>query len=103
MDHRWYERTNMRLTVAIHDASIGLIIGRTRDISREGMFVELPNVVLDDDLVTLSLTSPQKGASPVTDVLAQVVYRTDKGVGLWLTNYRFKAGFLAPVSQSLSS
>lgn len=96
MDHRWYERWNIRFSVAIHDASIGLIIGNTRDISQNGMFIELPDIYIDEDEeLELSFAIPFSGKTKPERIRAEVVHRAVNGIGLRLKEYEFQTDRLS--------
>lgn len=46
MEHRWSERKPIEMEVALYYAPVGTIVGKTRDVSLEGMFVRAPGVEL---------------------------------------------------------
>ena len=44
MDKRNHERTAKRIKVVCHSKGAGILCGKTRDVSVDGMFVEVPMV-----------------------------------------------------------
>lgn len=89
MDHRWTSRIKCCMNVVIHYSPIGLISGKTRNISLQGMFVEIPNIYLgSDELIEVTFSPPFSKTSRATCIKAKVVHSSDDGVGLKLQNYQ---------------
>ena len=89
MDNRWTSRIKHCMNVVIHYSPIGLVSGRTRNISLQGMFVELPNIYLgSDEDIEISFSLPYGNNTRSTCVKARVIHSTDKGVGLKLHNFQ---------------
>ena len=90
MDKRWYERTRISISVAIHYAPLGLVMGKTLDIGSKGMFVETKYIILPtDEKIRVSFSSPllQRGKS--TTVEAMVVHSSERGAGLFFEDFQF--------------
>jgi hypothetical protein len=85
MEHRWSERKPIEMEVALYFAPVGTIIGKTRDVSLEGMFVHTSGTTfpqhaeLEVSFVTGSGSDRQEHHLP-----AYVVHSTGEGVGLML-------------------
>ena len=86
MEHRWSERKPIEMQVALYYAPIGTIVGKTEDISLEGMFVRtatadpLPlHAEVEVSFVTSNGDSRQEHRMP-----AYVVHHKDEGMGLML-------------------
>ena len=89
MDHRWTSRIKLCMNVVIHYSPLGLIRGKTRDISLQGMFVELPNIYLSsDEDIEITFSPPFGKTIRPACVKARVVHSTDNGIGLKLQNYQ---------------
>lgn len=89
MDHRWTGRFMFCMNVVINYSPLGLISGKTRNISLQGMFVEIPNIYLgseEDIEVTFSLPFSKTPQSAC--VKARVVHSSDNGIGIKLHNYQ---------------
>lgn len=88
-NQRWNERVPYRLRVVLHYPALGLIMGRTRNISEQGMFVETPcEVDAYDERINVTFTIPTLTASTTTQVSARVVHRADGGLGLFFDNIK---------------
>lgn len=86
MEHRWSERKPIEMEVALYYAPVGTIIGKTLDVSLEGMFVRTPeadplplHAELEVSFVTSNGDSHREHRMP-----AYVVHGKDGGVGLML-------------------
>ena len=86
MEHRWSERKPIEMEVALYYAPVGMITGKTRDVSLEGMYVhtdgfELPlHAELEVSFVTRNGGNEHEHHMP-----AYVVHGNgDGGVGLML-------------------
>lgn len=85
MEHRWSERKPIEMEVALYYAPVGTIVGKTRDVSLEGMFVHTPGLELplhaelEVSFVTRSGPDEHEHHLP-----AYVVHGDDEGVGLML-------------------
>ena len=88
MEHRLSFRTPLTMNVAIYYNGLGLLQGRSLDISRHGMFVHtgaltLPLYAIVD--VAFPLDHGKRGSSPQR-APAMVVRCAEKGVGLMFAN-----------------
>lgn len=92
MDHRWSERSPLQISVVMDYAPLGLIAGRTRDISSEGMFVETGRILLyRNDSVAISFANPHGEDRCVMTVEACVRHVTENGVGLMFRGFKLEA------------
>ncbi len=87
MEQRWSNRTIVSISVAIHDASLGLVIARTRDVSSHGMFVVTPHIALPpDEVIQVSFVSPLLQNGINTTAEAKVIRTSQEGAGLCFQN-----------------
>lgn len=90
MEHRWSKRVPVRLSVAMVYGPLGLVMGKTRDISAEGMFVETHHVSLfDDEMIEISFTYGGRIPRTIVRTYAYVVHASEAGVGLKLRDFCF--------------
>ena len=84
MEHRLSLRTPLSMNVAIYYNGLGLLRGRSLDISRHGMFVETGTMVLPLHAfvdVAFPLESGKRSNTP-QKTPAMVVRLTNEGAGL---------------------
>lgn len=84
MEHRLSFRTPLTMNVAIYYKGLGLLQGRSLDVSRHGMFVTMGPMVLPLHAV-VDVAFPietGKHSKPPQRTPAMVVRLADKGVGL---------------------
>jgi len=85
IEHRWSERKPIEIEVALHCSPIGTIVGKTRDISLEGMFVATNGVELPvNSELEVSFTIPGEPEEKEHRLPAYVVHGNGEGVGLML-------------------
>ncbi len=90
VDHRWSERQPLRIDVVMQYDALGLISGKTRDISHDGMFVETGIIRLfPNDSLILTFANPLKEDGSLVTVAATVRHAAKDGVGLQLDGFRF--------------
>jgi len=90
MDHRWSKRVPIRLSVVMAYGPLGLVMGKTRDISAAGMFVETHNVSLfNDEIIEISFSYDGPTARTIVRAFAKVVHATQAGAGLMLRDFCF--------------
>lgn len=83
MEQRWTERIPVAVEVLVNYPSLGLVRGRSKDISLEGMFVETgPIALAAESSLLISLMLPEGQNNQQCDIPAQVVYSTQGGAGL---------------------
>ncbi|HKK13083.1 MAG TPA: PilZ domain-containing protein [Gammaproteobacteria bacterium] len=85
IEHRWSERKPINMEVEIFYTPMGMVPGRTRDVSLEGMFVETGGVHLPRH-ARLEVTFRTAGHQGPCEhrVPAYVVHGNERGVGLML-------------------
>lgn len=86
MEHRWSERKPIEMEVALYYAPVGTIVGKTRDVSLEGMFVQTSGIdlPLHAELEVSFTTRNGNGAGKEHHMPAYVVHGGKNGVGLML-------------------
>ena len=89
MEHRLSKRKPIAVDVSIYYPPLGLISGRTRDLSLAGMFVETPGVKLPRS-VTLDIAfMAHNGSKPQLQRVRALVARvTADGVGLMFDSFK---------------
>lgn len=88
MEQRWSNRRIVSISVAIHEASLGLVIARTRDVSSHGMFVVTPHIIAlpPDEIIQVSFVSPLLQHGINTTAEAKVMRTSTEGAGLCFQN-----------------
>ena len=91
MEHRWSERKPIELDVALFYAPLGMITGKTRDVSLEGMYVQTEGVQLPlhAELEISFVTETSNGARREHHLPACVVHGDGVGVGLMLRHMSY--------------
>jgi hypothetical protein len=85
VEHRWSNRKEVTLDIHLYYPPVGMVIGKTRNISLEGMFVELKGITIPP-LVRLevSFSTAANGRQIEHRLPAQVIHSSEGGVGLML-------------------
>ncbi|MDH5301044.1 MAG: PilZ domain-containing protein [Gammaproteobacteria bacterium] len=92
MDNRWSERAAIKFGVALQYGPLGLIMGKTRDISADGMFVQTGRVlVYRNDIVSVSFAYPLGENRRIINARATVRHTKEDGIGLLFENFKFDA------------
>lgn len=90
-EHRWSARRDIRIDVSIHYPPIGVVHGQTRNISLEGMFVELDSAEIPQQArLEVSFRSSSTGQTTEHRVPAHVVHQGEGGIGLMLEHTGFQ-------------
>lgn len=85
IEQRWSERKPIEMDVALYYPPVGTIMGRTRDISLEGMFVRTHGAELPVETeLQVSFVTEGQARSHEHRMPAYVVHGNDDGVGLML-------------------
>lgn len=85
MEHRWSERKPIEMEVALYYAPVGTIVGKTRDVSLEGMFVHTPGMELPLHAeLEVSFVTSAGDQRHEHHLPAYVVHGNGEGVGLML-------------------
>ncbi|MGD8842824.1 MAG: PilZ domain-containing protein [Gammaproteobacteria bacterium] len=91
LEHRWSPRKNINIDVDLHYPPIGLISGRTRNISLEGMFVELDGVTIPPQArLEISFTAHSHGTAFKYRLPAYVVHGSNRGIGVMLQHSGYR-------------
>ena len=83
MEQRWTERIPMAVDVMVNYPSLGLVRGKSKDISLDGMFVETGAIALAaDNPLSVTFVLPQDKSNQQYELRAQVVYSCSRGAAL---------------------
>ena len=87
MEKRWSLRKSIQLDVVLHHDTVGAIKCKTRDISLEGMFIEIDNQALPiEDPVYLDFIL-QNDDNKLHHIRAKVVRTTGNGMGVMFREF----------------
>lgn len=85
MEHRLYPRNNEHFDVTLSNPRYGSIGGRVRDISQEGIAIQLDKVPFPaGTLVEVALPDAQRQRIRKRELKGYVVHARQGEVGLWL-------------------
>lgn len=85
IEHRWSSRQQINLDVNLYYPPIGTISGRTRNISLEGMFVDLKGVRIPAQArLEVAFTAERHGKCIEHRLQACVAHEGEDGIGLML-------------------
>ncbi len=83
MEHRWNIRHSAKLKVLLHHEDISEVHCKTRNIGRDGMFVETEHMTYQPHtMVRVEFESNKGGATQRHNVPALVVHSSAEGLGL---------------------
>jgi hypothetical protein len=84
MEHRWSERRAANTVVLMNTRPHGLLRGHIQNVSRDGVFVRLPDASALDQVfhVELVFVRSAAGVTRILRVPARVVHVGDDGAGL---------------------
>jgi hypothetical protein len=91
LEHRWSTRKNIRLDVSLHYPPVGVIRGRTRNISLEGMFVDLDGAAVPSQArVEIRFRAHPHGTDFEYRLPAYVVHSGNRGIGVMLQHSGYR-------------
>ena len=91
VEHRWSTRKPLSIEVNLYYPPLGMINGKTRDISLEGMFVELQGVhIPPQSRLEVAFTAATNGKQTEHRLPAYVVHQRDGGIGLMLQHVGYR-------------
>jgi len=91
VEHRWSSRKEINLDVSLYYPPIGMINGKTRNISLEGMFVSLKGVrIPPQSRLEISFTAEARGRTIEHRLPAYVVHEGEEGIGLMLQHVGYR-------------
>lgn len=91
IEHRWSSRRKIDLEVNLHYPPVGTINGKTRNISLEGMYVDLKGVHIPPQArLEISFTAEICGRPVEHRLPAYVVHSREDGVGLMLQHVGYR-------------
>ncbi len=91
-EHRWSSRRELDIEVDLHYPPVGVINGKTRNISLEGMFVDLNGAQIPENArLEISFTSTtETGKSKEHRLPAYVVHERNGGIGVMLQHVGYQ-------------
>lgn len=90
-EHRWSTRREIRMDVNIHYPPVGVINGTTRNISLEGMYIDLKGVRIPPQArLEISFVANTHGEPVEHRLPAYVVHTRGGGVGLMLQHVGYR-------------
>jgi hypothetical protein len=91
IEHRWSSRKNININVSLYYPPVGMINGTTRNISLEGMFVDLQGVTIPPlARLEICFSAESRGQNVEHRLPAYVVHGDDAGVGLMLQHVGYR-------------
>jgi hypothetical protein len=91
VEHRWSSRKALNLDVSLHYPPVGTISARTRNISLEGMFVELEGVSIPEkSSIEVTFKGGARQSHTEHRLPAYVVHQREDGVGLMLQHVGYR-------------
>ncbi len=91
IEHRWSSRKQINLDVNLYYPPIGTVNGRTRNISLEGMFVDLKGVHIPAQArLEVAFTAELHGKRTEHRLPAYVVHQGEDGIGLMLQHVGYR-------------
>lgn len=85
IEHRWSIRKDININVSLYYPPVGVINGRTRNVSLEGMFVELSGIQIPKRArLEVLFHSCDAGHTTEHRLPACVVHEHNGGIGLML-------------------
>jgi len=91
IEHRWSSRKNINIDVSLYYPPLGMISGKTRNISLEGMFVDLEGVNIPPQArLEICFTAKIHGSAAEHRLPAYVVHGSDQGIGLMLQHVGYR-------------
>lgn len=91
IEHRWSSRKNINIDVSLYYPPLGMISGKTRNISLEGMFVDLEGVNIPPQArLEICFTAETRGSASEHRLPAYVVHGSDQGIGLMLQHVGYR-------------
>jgi hypothetical protein len=91
IEHRWSSRKEINLHVNLYYPPIGMVNAKTRNISLEGMFVDLKGVRIPTQArLEICFTAETRGRPVEHRLPAYVVHENDGGIGLMLQHVGYR-------------
>jgi len=91
VEHRWSSRKEINMDVNIYYPPVGMIDGQTRNVSLEGMYVDLKGVNIPPQArLEVCFTTETRGTPTEHRLPAYVVHGNDVGVGLMLQHVGYR-------------
>jgi hypothetical protein len=91
IEHRWSSRKDINIHVNLYYPPVGMINGKTRNISLEGMFVDLSGANIPPQArLEICFTAETHGKATEHRLPAYVVHGSEQGVGLMLQHVGYR-------------
>ena len=85
VEHRWSDRKDISVDIHLYYPPIGMLHGKTRNISLEGMFVDIRGITIPPQArLDAWFTTEARGQQLEHRIRAHVIHCCDEGVGLML-------------------
>lgn len=85
IEHRWSDRKDISLDIHLYYPPVGMVYGKTRNMSLEGMFVDIKGItILPQTRVEVAFATEADGRRAEYHLPAHVIHNRDGGVGLML-------------------
>ena len=90
MENRWSKRIPLQLNVLMHYSPLGIINGKTKNVSTNGMYVDTGRIVLiSGEAISLHFRYPDQLEGNIYTVDAQIIHASNKGAGLQFHKFDF--------------
>ncbi len=90
-EHRWSSRKDINIDVNLYYPPVGMINGKTRNISLEGMYVDLKGINIPPQTrLEICFTANCRGKTTEHRLPAFVVHGSEQGVGLMLQHVGYR-------------
>lgn len=91
IEHRWSSRKDIKLDVNLYYPPIGMINGCTRNISLEGMYIDIKGVSIPEHArLEVAFSADLNGRHIEHRLPAYVVHQGDNGIGLMLQHVGYR-------------
>ena len=91
VEHRWSSRKEINIDVNLYYPPVGMINGKTRNISLEGMFVDVEDANIPDQArLEICFTAETRGETTEHRLPAYVVHGNNRGIGLMLQHVGYR-------------
>ncbi len=91
VEHRWSSRKEINLDVNLYYPPVGMINGKTRNVSLEGMYVDIEGVSIPAQArLEICFTADIRGKPVQHRLPAYVVHGKSGGIGLMLQHIGYR-------------
>ncbi len=91
VEHRWSSRKEINIDVNLYYPPVGMINGKTRNISLEGMFVDVEDANIPAQArLEICFIAETRGETTEHRLPAYVVHGNNRGIGLMLQHVGYR-------------